>query len=69
MREYTSYAAGTPADNAACGFAGSTGIFAKDGCTAIFIAVDGMPAGFLALSDTLRPSAVQTIAGIQKMGD
>ena len=38
------------------------------GCTVIYIAVDGRPAGFLALADTRRPDAVQTIQTIQAAG-
>ncbi len=40
----------------------------KDGCTTIFTAVDGTAAGFLALADTLRPSAADTIRQIKAIG-
>ena len=42
--------------------------YLEQGCTVIYLALDGRFAGFLALSDTLRESAVQTIAGIQQAG-
>ncbi len=40
----------------------------EQGCTVIYIAVDGRPAGFLALADTLRPDAAQTIRNVQAAG-
>ena len=40
----------------------------KDGCTVIYLARDGKPAGMIALSDTLRPDAAETIAGIHRAG-
>lgn len=42
--------------------------FAEQGCTMVFAAVDGRPAGFVALADTVRPTARQTIAGIRRLG-
>ncbi len=36
----------------------------EQGCTIIYLAVDGKSAGFLALSDTLRPNAGEVIAGL-----
>ena len=38
------------------------------GCTVIYLAVDGLLAGALALSDTLRPDAADTIAQVQAAG-
>ena len=38
------------------------------GCTLILTAVDGTFAGFLALSDTIRPESVQTIAQLARLG-
>ena len=38
------------------------------GCSIIYLSVDGENAGFLALSDTLRPSAKQAVAGIKEAG-
>ncbi len=38
--------------------------YAKQGCTIILAAVDGAPAGFIALSDTMRDTAKDTISGI-----
>ena len=40
----------------------------EQGCTVIYIAVDGRPAGFLALADTVRPDAAQTIRAVQDAG-
>lgn len=40
----------------------------KEGCTVIYLAADGVLAGFLALADTLRPDAADTIRGVQKAG-
>lgn len=42
--------------------------FAEQGCTMVFAAVDGRPAGFVALADTVRPTARQTIEGIKRLG-
>lgn len=39
-----------------------------EGCTVIFLAKEGVSAGFLALSDTLRPDAAQTVAEIHETG-
>ena len=40
----------------------------QEGCTVIYCAVDGKAAGFLALSDTLRPQAAETIRNVQAAG-
>lgn len=40
----------------------------KEGCTIIYLALDGELAGALALSDTLRPNAAETIAQIHAAG-
>ena len=40
----------------------------EEGCTMIYAAADGRPAGFLALADSLRPDAVRTIRGVQEAG-
>jgi heavy metal translocating P-type ATPase len=42
--------------------------YRNDGCTAIYVAVDGRTAGFIALSDTLRPDAADTVRDIEKLG-
>ena len=42
--------------------------YLKEGCTVIYIALNGQPAGFLALSDTLRPNAAPMIEDIKKSG-
>ncbi len=39
-----------------------------DGCTVIYVAVDGRATGFIALSDTLRPDAVDMVRGIERTG-
>ena len=38
------------------------------GCTVIYVSVDSSPAGFIALSDTIRPEAAPTIAEIISAG-
>ena len=38
------------------------------GCTLTYVAVDGAPAGFLALSDTVRPDAAETICQVKAAG-
>ena len=40
----------------------------KEGCTLIYLGVDGRLAGFLALADTLRPNAADTIQGVKAAG-
>ena len=40
----------------------------EEGCTAVYLAVDGAPVGALALSDTLRQDAAQTIRLLQQTG-
>jgi len=40
----------------------------NDGCTVIYIAVDGKTAGLIALSDTLRPDAADTVKAIHATG-
>ena len=42
--------------------------FREQGCTVIYVAVDGVLAGFLALSDTLRPDAPDTIRAVRAAG-
>ncbi len=42
--------------------------YRNDGCTIIFVCVDGRASGFIALSDTLRPDAVDMIKSIEKIG-
>ncbi len=42
--------------------------YRNDGCTIIYISVDGRMAGFIALSDTLRPDAVDMVKNIEKIG-
>ncbi len=40
----------------------------RQGCTITYVAVDGAPAGFLALSDTLRKESAATIAALSRLG-
>ena len=42
--------------------------YAGEGCTTIFLAVDGVPAGFVALADTLRDDAAEVISGVRAAG-
>ena len=42
--------------------------YLKKGCTIIYLAVDGAAAGFLALSDTVRPESAQMIARLKTLG-
>lgn len=42
--------------------------YLQQGCTVIYLSVDGNPAGFLALSDTLRMEAGEVIRQIMKIG-
>ncbi len=41
---------------------------ADDGKTAVFIAIDGHPAGVLAVADTIKPDAPAAIAALQALG-
>ena len=36
--------------------------------TVSWVAVDGMPAGVMVVSDTLRPQAAAAVAALQKLG-
>ena len=42
--------------------------YRKRGCTVIYIAVSGAAAGFIALSDTLRPCMADTISAVREAG-
>ena len=42
--------------------------YIDQGCTVVYVAADGRPAGFLALADTVRPDAADTIRQVQKAG-
>lgn len=42
--------------------------YRNDGCTIIFVSADGHASGFIALSDTLRPDAVDIVKRIEKIG-
>ena len=42
--------------------------FQREGCTAILVAIEGKLAGFLALSDTLRPEAATMIKEVRETG-
>ena len=42
--------------------------YIDQGCTMVYVAVDGRLAGFLALADTVRPDAATTIQQVQEAG-
>ena len=42
--------------------------YIDQGCTMVYVAVDGRLAGFLALADTVRPDAAATIQQVQEAG-
>ena len=42
--------------------------YLEEGCTVIWLAADGALAGLIALSDTLRPDAADTIAQVRRAG-
>ena len=44
------------------------GAFLSQGCTLIWLAADGVPVGFAALSDTVREEAGDTITGLRAAG-
>ncbi|MBN2199472.1 MAG: copper-translocating P-type ATPase, partial [Candidatus Aminicenantes bacterium] len=48
--------------------AGRAESFAAEGKTAVFAAVDGRPAGLLAVADTLKDHSAEAVAGLQKLG-
>jgi P-type E1-E2 ATPase len=39
-----------------------------EGSSAVYVAIDGRPAGAILLVDTLRPEAVRTIRGLRRGG-
>lgn len=39
-----------------------------DGATVSYVAVDGVPVGYVALADTVRPEAREVVSGIQELG-
>ncbi len=43
-------------------------VYRERGCTVIYIAVSGAAAGFIALSDTLRPGVADTISAVRAAG-
>ena len=44
------------------------GALRREGCTVAYFAIDGAPAGIVALSDVIRPESAQTVKGIQALG-
>lgn len=40
----------------------------REGCTLIYVALDGAAAGYVALADVVRPTARETVAGIKALG-
>jgi P-type E1-E2 ATPase len=49
-------------------FSDRAGAYRDDGCTVVFVSVDGRASGFIALSDTLRPDAADTVRSIERLG-
>lgn len=47
--------------------AGAHQVYLEDGCTVSFVAVDGKAAGFVALADTMRATACDTVDAIQAL--
>ncbi len=47
---------------------GPASAYIEQGCTIVYTAVDSRPAGFIALSDTVRPQAAKTVEGIKRLG-
>jgi len=41
---------------------------ARDGKTPMYVAVDGRPAGIVAVADTLKPKSRETVAALRRMG-
>lgn len=46
----------------------AAGRYISQGCTVIYTAVDGEPAGYIVLSDTVRPETVKTVEGLVSQG-
>lgn len=44
------------------------GVYLRRGSTLIYVAVDGLAAGYLVLSDALRPESASMIRGIEQLG-
>ena len=44
------------------------GEFLEQGCTVTYVAIDGALAGFLALSDTVRPESAAMVGSLEKLG-
>lgn len=44
------------------------GAYRSDGCTVIYISLDGRVAGFIALSDVLRSDAAAIVSSVEEMG-
>lgn len=47
---------------------GKADTYRNDGCTIVFVSVDGQPAGLIALADTLRPDAAAMIKRVEQTG-
>jgi len=58
--------AGTGVDPAR--LAGEAARLAADGKTAMLVAVDGRPAGLVAVADTLKPDAAAAVAALRRLG-
>ncbi len=46
----------------------AAGKYAEEGCTTIYVAVEGTAAGFIALADTLRDDAAAMVRGVKAAG-
>ena len=52
----------------AAGAAAAAQRYAAEGCTAVYVAVDGALAGLIALSDTMRPEAAEMASALREGG-
>ncbi len=43
-------------------------VYTEQGCSIVYVAVDGITAGFIALADMLRPEAAEMLAGVKRAG-
>ena len=43
-------------------------LYLNDGCTVIYVGIDGMPVGCIVLSDTIRSESAATVTAIQALG-
>ncbi len=50
------------------GLAESAAALAREGKTPMYVAVDGVPAGIVAVADTLKPGAVEVVRALRRLG-